>query len=217
MSIFIRNILIDLDEAEENVMRVSAHMKDVVHDIRVSLFVSLPDYTIKDVELEMRETPEKACQKLNDVIGSIKGLKIEPGFNTKIKRLLSGKTGCTNVLSLLTVAAPLVINISWFLYRKKTKMSDEEYQKMKRADMLDKCIAFSEPSDIDAQPLRTSLSSGEEAIVRDCARCSSVTKGDNIKKRLTNNIMSLSRLFEIPEATVEELIKDVELLDKKNA
>jgi len=217
MSIFIRNILIDLDEAQENVMRVSAHMKDVVHDIRVSLFVSLPDYTIIDVSLEMRETPEKACQKLNDVIGSIKGIKIEAGFNTKIKRLLSGKTGCTNVLSLLTVAAPLVINISWFLYRKKTKMSDVDYQKMKRADMIDKCIAFSESSDIDAESLRTSLSSGEEAIVRDCARCSSVTKGDNIKKRLTNNIMSLSRIFDIPEATVEELIKDVELLDKKNA
>ncbi|MBI5374388.1 MAG: DUF2889 domain-containing protein [Candidatus Schekmanbacteria bacterium] len=215
MSIFIRNILIDLDEAQENVMRVSAHMKDVVHDIRVSLFVSLPDYTIIDVSLEMRETPEKACQKLNDVIGSIKGIKIEAGFNTKIKRLLSGKTGCTNVLSLLTVAAPLVINISWFLYRKKNKMSDEEYQKMKRADMIDKCIAFSETS--DAEAARTSLSSGEEAIVRDCARCSSVTKGDNIKKRLTNNIMSLSKLFDIPEATVEELIKDVELLEKKNA
>ena len=69
MAIFIRNILIDLDEVEENLMRVTAHMKDVVHDITVSLFVSIPDYRIEDVTLEMKEAPEKNCQKLKEVIG----------------------------------------------------------------------------------------------------------------------------------------------------
>ena len=166
MAIFIRNILIDLDEVEENLMRVTAHMKDVVHDITVSLFVSIPDYRIEDVTLEMKEAPEKNCQKLKEVIGEIKGLKIEPGFNTKVKRILSGKKGCVNVLGLLTVAAPLAINISWFINRKRMSISDGEYQRMKQKDMLDKCIAFSSEN-LDTSKL--ALSTGEVAIERECS------------------------------------------------
>ena len=165
MAIFIRNILIDLDEVEENLMRVTAHMKDVVHDISVSLFVSIAEYRIEDVTLDMKEVPEKNCRKLKEVISEIKGLKIEPGFNTKIKRILSGKKGCVNVLGLLTVAAPLVVNISWFIKRKRMNISDKKYQQMKRKDMLDKCIAFSS-GNLDTSKL--ALSTGENAIEREC-------------------------------------------------
>ena len=96
----------------------------------------------------------------------IKGLKIEPGFNTKVKRILSGKKGCVNVLGLLTVAAPLAINISWFINRKRMSISDGEYQRMKQKDMLDKCIAFSSEN-LDTSKLV--LSTGEVAIERECS------------------------------------------------
>ncbi len=209
MSIFVRNILIDLDEIREGVMRVRASIKDVVHDITLILFVTFPQFEIIDVELEMNETPEKTCPLFKELLGEIKGMTIGKGFNSQIRKIFRGKTGCPTVTGLLTVAAPLAINISWFIERKKRGLSDDEYLRLKRKMMKDKCIAFSSDSQ-DYEDI--SVTSGEKAIQRDCENCVSPGKNDSQKDKVVSAIENMGVKYKIPEKVLNDIIGDISLL-----
>ncbi|RMF94642.1 MAG: DUF2889 domain-containing protein [Candidatus Schekmanbacteria bacterium] len=212
MAIFVRNILIDLDEVSPGLMRVSASMKDVVHDIRLTLFATFPEYEIKDVDLQMNETPEKNCPLFKELIGRIRGLKIGRGFNSQIRKLFRGAEGCPTVTGLLTVAAPLVINISWFIEKRKLGLSDSEYLDLKRKMMKDKCIAFSSMnSEIDEE-----VTNGERAIYRDCNKCPSADIGNEAIRKVILKLETIAEKYKIPQQSIDDIKDDIkDLLERE--
>lgn len=207
MSIFIRNILIDLDEVSEGLMRVRTSIKDVVHDIVLTLFVKFPEYIIEEVELDMKEAPEKNCPLFKELIGEIRGMTIGKGFNSEIRKIFRGKTGCPTVTGLLTIAAPLVINISWFIERKKRGLSDEQYLVLKKKVMKDKCIAFSSTMD---NYNNAEVTGGEMAIQRDCENCPSLDENGNIRGNILLKLQSLAGRYNIPQEAIKDIKDDIE-------
>ncbi|MBI2865543.1 MAG: DUF2889 domain-containing protein [Chloroflexi bacterium] len=110
MTLFSRNITVDIDEGENENLIVTSRMVDVFHDITVTLDVSHPGFTILDAHVEMAKVPSQNCYLIYPVAKKLIGLSIARGFNRSVVNLLAGVAGCSNILNLVLAAAPLAIN-----------------------------------------------------------------------------------------------------------
>ncbi|MDO8674181.1 MAG: DUF2889 domain-containing protein [Dehalococcoidia bacterium] len=115
MTIFSRNIAVDIDEGTEGTLLVKSRMVDRFHDISVLLTVSNPGFTILDVEVEMAVAPDEGCNLVYPLAKKLVGLSIAGGFNRRVVSILAGANGCSNVLNMVLVAAPLAINAAQLL------------------------------------------------------------------------------------------------------
>lgn len=117
MPILTRNITVDVDQDDPDTLVVRAVMKDHRHDIALHYWVSLPSFAIGRATLEMCDTPLPQCRELCPAAQQLVGIKVQRGFNRKIRELYAGERGCVNLVHLLTVSAPLAINAARFVLR----------------------------------------------------------------------------------------------------
>ncbi len=110
MTLFSRNISVDIVEGENGNLVVTSRMVDRLHDITVTLDVSYPDYTIVDADVVMTMVPSEHCYLMYPIAKKLIGLRIAKGFNRSVVGILAGVQGCSNVLNLVLVGAPLAIN-----------------------------------------------------------------------------------------------------------
>jgi hypothetical protein len=75
-----------------------------IHDmwIRLTLDASVE---IREVEVKMDGVPYEGCPGIAAAFGRLKGLRIGPGWNRKIRELFGGPRGCVHVVDLLRPVA----------------------------------------------------------------------------------------------------------------
>ncbi len=78
---------------------------DIVHHMIIRLLINR-ESEIKDVEVEMLETPQESCSETLDSLNPIIGMKIQRGFTMKIKDMFTGGKGCSHLSELLVSMAP---------------------------------------------------------------------------------------------------------------
>jgi hypothetical protein len=143
--IFTRTFENNLYENESGGIAVKSHMFDVLHDMTLSLDVSLPDFVISNASLEIVKAPGERCQELCPKIIRLNGQRITHGF-TRLVRTMYGKAdGCPNIVNMLLSSVPLAINTSWMIAMKHGVPSDD-IKATRESQMKDICISFSSRS-----------------------------------------------------------------------
>jgi hypothetical protein len=59
------------------------------------------DYTVVDAEAVSDHTPLNICSAITPEYKKLKGLRVGPGWNRKVKEILGGRQGCTHLTELL--------------------------------------------------------------------------------------------------------------------
>lgn len=143
MSIFSRNIAIDIEEGPDETLLVKSHMIDVFHDILVHLTVSRPGFVIQKAEIWMDRVPAgDRCREVYPLVRQLQGTSIKRGFTNRVTSLLGGGRGCPNVVNLVLVAAPLAINASWLSDAAKGRITPAEAKKVGAKSLDGVCIAY---------------------------------------------------------------------------
>jgi len=70
------------------------HPPQTIHHMVIQMLVKCSSLTIKEINVEMPETPHEECIQTANSIQKIKGLSIAPGFTSKVKKALGGIKGC---------------------------------------------------------------------------------------------------------------------------
>ncbi len=91
----------------------------VIHNMIIRMLISPPGLTIKEVEVEMLESPRPECPKTKESLKKITGLKISSGFTKKIKILIGGKKGCAHLTNLILTMAPAAVQGFYTHYARK--------------------------------------------------------------------------------------------------
>jgi len=55
------------------------------HHMMIQLLIECSSLTIKDINVKMPTIPYEWCNETSDSLDPIKGMKIEPGFTSKVK------------------------------------------------------------------------------------------------------------------------------------
>jgi hypothetical protein len=85
----------------------------------IQMLIECSSFTIKEVKVEMPGTPYGWCQETSDSLDAIKGLKIAPGFTSKVKKILGESKRCSHLTTLLLGIAPAVMQGYWVFNTRK--------------------------------------------------------------------------------------------------
>jgi hypothetical protein len=58
------------------------------HHMMIQILIECSSFIIKDINVKMPTIPYKWCNETSDSLDPIKGLKIEPGFTSKVKKII---------------------------------------------------------------------------------------------------------------------------------
>ena len=83
-----------------NETRGTVHAGTPLHDMWIRLTVD-ETMTVQDVEVAMDASPHPVCPAIVPAFAKLKGLRIAPGWNRKVRELLGGVRGCTHLVEML--------------------------------------------------------------------------------------------------------------------
>jgi hypothetical protein len=97
----------------KSVYRGEVKAGEPVHDMWLRLTVD-SDFVIQDVEAVTDAGPYAACPAITPAFVALKGLKIEAGWNRKVRERVGGVKGCTHLVDLIRPMATVAFHtIRW--------------------------------------------------------------------------------------------------------
>ena len=97
---------------ETNHYNGSIRPAKIIHNLIIRLLID-SRLTIKDVEVEMPETPHEECPDTKTSLQQIVGMRISRGFSVKVKDLFTQGTGCSHLIELILAMAPTAVQGFW--------------------------------------------------------------------------------------------------------
>jgi len=94
------------------------------HHMIIQILIECSSFIIKEINVEMPNIPYDWCKETSDSLDPIKGLKIEPGFTSKVKKILGESKRCLHLTTLLLAIVPTVMQGYWTYSAKKPSAGD---------------------------------------------------------------------------------------------
>ena len=143
LAVFHRVLDFRVQGLDPRTLRVKATLEDLMHHFILTVDVRVPEMVIAAAALEIPRYPNRRCLLIRPAIDRLKGLKIERGFTDRVKALLLGPQGCTNLFNLVVNGVPLALNTADALPFLFGRQSLGESRDKMKAVMKDQCIAWS--------------------------------------------------------------------------
>ncbi|MHA1785508.1 MAG: DUF2889 domain-containing protein [Candidatus Helarchaeota archaeon] len=114
---FCRTKFVGYEKNEDNtILKIFGTLDDTIYSMKVDLIVKLPELEITSISGEMRRVTTPFCNEAKDFLENAIGLKVESGFQSKIKRLIA-RPGCRHFGNLINECCesivPGLISIKW--------------------------------------------------------------------------------------------------------
>lgn len=142
MSLFQRNIAININPAHEGELALETTLRDMYHDIRLCLTITTADFTIMQASVEMVKIPHPNCHRIKEKVAALAGARVGPGFTRRVLSLFKGEAGCPNLANLVFLTAPLAINATAVLQQERENLSDEEMDTLWNEVLGGVCVAY---------------------------------------------------------------------------
>ncbi len=114
------------------------HDPDTVHHMRIRMQVEVSTMTIKDIEVELIETPHEECPEVSNCLDGVKGLRIAPGFSSRVLKMVGGVAGCSHLTTLLLAMGPAAVQGYW-VHRAQKPIEDGISVEMMEQYLVNTC------------------------------------------------------------------------------
>ena len=131
-----RNIEISTYEFDEKNIVVEGILKDDIlipiyasgkkhpphspHHMMIQMLIECASLVIREINVKMPGIPYEWCKETCDSLDQIKGLKISPGFTSKVKKILRKNKKCLHLTTLFLSMVPTVMLGYWTFNARKT-------------------------------------------------------------------------------------------------
>jgi len=110
---------------------------DALHDMWLRLTID-DQLTIRAAVASIDWSPFTRCSGATDSFPALVGLRISPGWNRRVRKLIGGTLGCTHINELLAQIATTAIQTIYGVKKRENRVSEQE-QKMVS---LQRCFAL---------------------------------------------------------------------------
>ncbi|MBS3947684.1 MAG: DUF2889 domain-containing protein [Dethiobacter sp.] len=142
MSLFNRRIEIDINPHGDGMFRLVTSLSDVYHDIILTLFIAGQEFRIVEAQVEMKRIPHPRCREICRLANALTGLTVSPGFARQVQASLGGEDGCPNMVNLVLLTAPLVINVTVMQRLLQEELSPEQQEAAWQGALGGVCAAY---------------------------------------------------------------------------
>ena len=94
------------------------------HHMVIQMLIETSSLTIKNINVKMPTVPYDWCRETSTSLDPIKGMKIEPGFTLKVKKILREGKRCLHLTTLLLAIVPTVMQGYWTFNARKPSAAD---------------------------------------------------------------------------------------------
>ncbi len=114
------------------------HDPDTVHHMVIRMQVEVSMLVIKDIEVEIIESPHEECPEMTGSLDCMKGERIAPGFSSRAKKMAGGSAGCSHLTALLLAMAPAAVQGYW-VHRAQKPIENGISGEMMEQYLVDTC------------------------------------------------------------------------------
>ena len=97
---FCRTKFVGYEFESETILKVFGTLDDTLYSMQVELRIELPELVVRSIRGNMRRFTTPFCEDATDFLKNAEGIKIEPGFQSIVKRLV-GRPGCRHFGNLI--------------------------------------------------------------------------------------------------------------------
>ncbi len=101
MSIFDRSIKIKVEWLEAGKFRVTGHLDDTYHEIKLNVEFSHPKLEILSIKGDFVRYPHQECLPTLKKLERLTGIRVKADFYQRIQESVGGAAGCAHLNSLL--------------------------------------------------------------------------------------------------------------------
>ena len=118
-----------------------------LHDITVALVVD-QDLVVRDARATLGTTPFGVCAGAASSVEALKGSRIGPGWNRRVRELLAGAASCTHIVELL---GPMATTVLQGLAPQRLARLNDPANEEERRKRVDSCFAYAAEREVVAQ------------------------------------------------------------------
>jgi hypothetical protein len=109
-----------------------------IHHMFIRLLIEIESIRIVQVEIEMPGIPHKECPESTPIFAKLEGMRIAPGFTSKVRNLIGGPKGCAHLSGLLMAMASAALQGLW-TYRAKDRHRNKDIGELANDYLVDTC------------------------------------------------------------------------------
>jgi hypothetical protein len=114
---------------------------DALHEMKFVITID-SDFYIRDAWTATLQSPYRICNAINDHYRQIIGLRIEPGFTSKVKQLFKGIDGCAHLTEMLPTMATIAYQVGWTPKNKQISNNNSSANSVNRPTPFGGCHAL---------------------------------------------------------------------------
>ena len=109
-----------------------------VHHMEIRLRLECATLTITEIQGRMPGIPHPECDQTLDTLAGVRGLRLAPGFTSRIRKMMGGNRGCLHMTTLLLAMAPAAMQGFW-TKQAQTPRIDDLSPEMMQDYLIDTC------------------------------------------------------------------------------
>lgn len=135
-----RTVVIEVRDAPDGLIEVAGRLRDerpwatdpldlpVVHDLRLTVTVSLGDFVVRAVRVDFDTYPHAECVAIAAAHQGLVGVTLGRGWNAAVRERLGGPAGCTHLRELARSMAPTLLQAAFSARLRMGGPDDPEFQ-----------------------------------------------------------------------------------------
>lgn len=109
-----------------------------IHHMFVRLLIEIESIRIVRVEIEMPGVPHQECPETIPHFARLEGMRITPGFTSKVRKIIGGPKGCAHLSGLLMAMASAALQGLW-TYRARDHRHGEDINEIAKEYLVNTC------------------------------------------------------------------------------
>ena len=105
---FCRTKYVGFEPDSDKGLKIYGTLDDTIYSMQIEMKIQLPDLIISSLVGKMRRVTTPYCEEAKEFLKNAVGLKIEPGFQSQVKRLV-GRPGCRHFGNLINECCESVV------------------------------------------------------------------------------------------------------------
>ena len=143
--IFVRDKHMAASDLDDGRLVLQASLNDTDQILELQCIVSYPDLVIRDASMTFLRYPGRECLQAQSNIEKLPGLKIERGYNKKVKDVLGGSTGCVHMVDLAIEIGHVAIQAKLKRLERETKNIGSKNKKQTwNKELQGQCVRYKE-------------------------------------------------------------------------
>jgi hypothetical protein len=112
-----------------------------VHQMFIRLLIEIESIRIVQVEIRMPGIPHRECPEAIPSFAELEGLRIAPGFTSKVQKIIGGPKGCAHLSGLLMAMASAALQGLW-THRSREDQDYIDIAEMANIYLVNTCLVW---------------------------------------------------------------------------